>query len=237
MRLRQIRGMSLTWRHGIAARSALRSCWRPARGLRSAGGHMIRFLQPEWFWLLALLPLVMLWRGRRGPVAAVEYSDVGLARCRRRTRAAGSAAGYGCCRSRGRAHDRRAGAAAAHHSRTEVTANGIDIVLGLDVSGSMQALDFWSTITASTASRSSSPWSRNSSRSARRPHRPDRVRRCALPGESAHARSRLAAAESRARQRRRGDDGTAIGSAIARASITCARRRRNPRSSFCSPTA
>jgi Ca-activated chloride channel homolog len=28
------------------------------------------------------------------------------------------------------------------HSRTEVTANGIDIVLGLDVSGSMEALDF-----------------------------------------------------------------------------------------------
>jgi Ca-activated chloride channel family protein len=28
------------------------------------------------------------------------------------------------------------------HSRTEVTSNGIDIVLGLDVSGSMQALDF-----------------------------------------------------------------------------------------------
>jgi Ca-activated chloride channel family protein len=28
------------------------------------------------------------------------------------------------------------------HSRTEVTANGIDIVLGLDVSGSMTALDF-----------------------------------------------------------------------------------------------
>ena len=28
------------------------------------------------------------------------------------------------------------------HSRTEITANGIDIMLGLDVSGSMQALDF-----------------------------------------------------------------------------------------------
>ena len=41
---------------------------------------MTRFLQPDWFWLLTLLPLVMLWRGRRGPVAAVEYSDVGLAR-------------------------------------------------------------------------------------------------------------------------------------------------------------
>ena len=41
---------------------------------------MIRFLQPDWFWLLAALPLVWLWRGRRGPVAAIEYSDVSLAR-------------------------------------------------------------------------------------------------------------------------------------------------------------
>ena len=41
---------------------------------------MIRFLQPDWFWLMALLPLVWLWRGRRGPVAAIEYSDVSLAR-------------------------------------------------------------------------------------------------------------------------------------------------------------
>ena len=41
---------------------------------------MTRFLQPEWFWALTLLPLVMLWRGRRGPVAAIQYSDVGLAR-------------------------------------------------------------------------------------------------------------------------------------------------------------
>ena len=41
---------------------------------------MIRFLQPECLWLLALLPIVMLLRGRRGPVAAVEFSDVGLAR-------------------------------------------------------------------------------------------------------------------------------------------------------------
>src|SRR5260370_34859621 len=41
---------------------------------------MIRFLQPEWLWLLTLLPMVMLLRGRRGPVAAIEFSDVGLAR-------------------------------------------------------------------------------------------------------------------------------------------------------------
>jgi Ca-activated chloride channel homolog len=104
---------------------------------------MIRFLQPEWFWAFAALPLIILWRGRRGPVAAVEYSDVSLARDvarRTRSRVGGivwllpilAAAGMIV----GLARPQRT------HSRTEVTANGIDIVLGLDVSGSMQALDF-----------------------------------------------------------------------------------------------
>jgi Ca-activated chloride channel family protein len=104
---------------------------------------MIRFLQPEWLWLLALLPLVMLLRGRRGPVAAVEFSDVGLAR--EAARSSRSRAGgwvwlfpllAGVLIIVGLARPQRA------HSRTEVTANGIDIVLALDVSGSMQALDF-----------------------------------------------------------------------------------------------
>ena len=104
---------------------------------------MIRFLQPEWLWLLALLPMVMLLRGRRGPVAAIEFSDVGLAR--EVARGSRSRAGgwlwllpvlAGALMIVGLARPQRA------HSRTEVTANGIDIVLGLDVSGSMQALDF-----------------------------------------------------------------------------------------------
>jgi len=102
-----------------------------------------RFLQPEWLWLLALLPLVMLWRGRRGPIAAIEYSDVGLARDL--ARASRSRIGRwvwlfpilaGVLMIVGLARPQR------DHSRTEVIANGIDIVLGLDVSGSMQALDF-----------------------------------------------------------------------------------------------
>jgi len=104
---------------------------------------MIRFLQPEWFWLLTLLPLVMLWRGRRGPIAAVEYSDVGLVRevaRSSRSRIAGWAwllpVVAGVLMIIGLARPQRT------HSRTEVTVNGIDIVLGLDVSGSMQALDF-----------------------------------------------------------------------------------------------
>ena len=104
---------------------------------------MTRFLQPEWFWLLALLPIAMLWRGRRGPIAAVEYSDVGIAR--EVARASRSRPGRllwllpllaGALMIVGLARPQRG------HSRTEVTANGIDIVLGLDVSGSMQALDF-----------------------------------------------------------------------------------------------
>jgi Ca-activated chloride channel family protein len=104
---------------------------------------MTRFLQPEWFWALGLLPLVMLWRGRRGPIAAIQYSDVGLARAvaRRARSRIGNwvwllAVFAAVLMIVGLARPQRG------HSRTEVTANGIDIVLGLDVSGSMQALDF-----------------------------------------------------------------------------------------------
>jgi Ca-activated chloride channel family protein len=104
---------------------------------------MTRFLQPEWLWLLALLPIVLLWRGRRGPVAAIEYSDVSLAReVARRGRSRIGALIWllpivaGALMIVGLARPQRA------HGRTEVTANGIDIVLDLDVSGSMQALDF-----------------------------------------------------------------------------------------------
>jgi Ca-activated chloride channel family protein len=93
--------------------------------------------------LLALLPLLMLLRGRRGPVAAIEFSDVGLAR--EVARSSRARAGRwlwlfpvlaAALMIVGLARPQRA------HSRTEVTANGIDIVLALDVSGSMQALDF-----------------------------------------------------------------------------------------------
>jgi Ca-activated chloride channel homolog len=104
---------------------------------------MIRFLQPEWFWALTALPLVVLWQSRRGPVAAVEYSDVSLARdIARRTRSRLGGVAWllpilaAALMIVGLARPQRT------DSRTEVTARGIDIVLGLDVSGSMQALDF-----------------------------------------------------------------------------------------------
>ena len=104
---------------------------------------MIRFLQPEWFWAFALLPWVWLWRGRRGPVAAVEYSDVSLAReVARDTR---SRLGWivgtlpilaAACMVVGLARPQLVS------SHVQVTAGGIDIVLAVDISGSMQALDF-----------------------------------------------------------------------------------------------
>jgi Ca-activated chloride channel homolog len=104
---------------------------------------MIQFLQPEWLWLLAILPLVLLWRGRKGSVAAVEYSNIGVAQTvARSTRSRAGrwvwllpvlAAAFLVV---GLARPQLA------HGRTQVTASGIDIMLGLDVSGSMQALDF-----------------------------------------------------------------------------------------------
>ncbi|HEY3654089.1 MAG TPA: VWA domain-containing protein [Steroidobacteraceae bacterium] len=104
---------------------------------------MIHFLQPEWLWLLVLLPLVLLWRGRKGSVAAVEYSNISVAKTvasTTRSRAgrwvwllpvlAATFLVVGMARPQ------------LAHGRTQVTASGIDIMLGLDVSGSMQALDF-----------------------------------------------------------------------------------------------
>jgi Ca-activated chloride channel family protein len=104
---------------------------------------MLHFLQPEWLWLLAPLPLLLIWRGRMGSVAAIQYSNVDVARdIARRTRSrpfrwlwllpvlAAALMVIGLARPQ------------LAHGRTPVTASGIDIMLGLDVSGSMQALDF-----------------------------------------------------------------------------------------------
>jgi Ca-activated chloride channel family protein len=104
---------------------------------------MFHFLQPDWLWLLALLPVFLLWRGRKGSVAAIEYSNVAVARnVARDTRSRAGrwlwllpvlAAAFMIV---GMARPQLA------HGRTEVSASGIDIMLGLDVSGSMRALDF-----------------------------------------------------------------------------------------------
>jgi Ca-activated chloride channel family protein len=104
---------------------------------------MIHFLHPQFFALLLLLPVVAFWLGRKGRVAAVEYSSAAVVReVARETR---SRAGnlmvllpllaaalfiVGLARPQWQ------------KGETEVQASGVDLMLAIDVSGSMQSLDY-----------------------------------------------------------------------------------------------
>jgi Ca-activated chloride channel family protein len=104
---------------------------------------MFRFVNPEYLWLLVVLPLLLIWRGRRGPVPAIEYPSLLLIREVAR-------------RTRSRLGSLLAGlpllglvllilaVARPQQGATNATvhASGVDIMLLLDVSGSMQSLDF-----------------------------------------------------------------------------------------------
>lgn len=102
----------------------------------------MHFVDPRFLWLLALVPIAALLRGRRGQSAAVLFPTT--------TRIAGA-----------RARRVRAGAVLAALrlavlgtlvvalarpqqvlGTADVEASGVDIVLAIDVSGSMEALDF-----------------------------------------------------------------------------------------------
>ncbi|HUC85490.1 MAG TPA: VWA domain-containing protein [Candidatus Acidoferrales bacterium] len=104
---------------------------------------MIRFLHPEWFWLLAFLPLLAFLLGRRGRVAAVQYSN---------TRTLREIAGETRSRA-GRWLTLLSLAALAlivaglarpqwGRKETSVQASGVDIVVALDLSGSMNTPDY-----------------------------------------------------------------------------------------------
>ncbi len=104
---------------------------------------MFHFDQPEVLWLLVLLPLLAFLRGRRGPAVAIRYSSAQTAKAisgARRSRAG---------RWLGTLRILALGALVVAlaqpqivHGTTEVDASGIDIILAVDVSGSMEALDF-----------------------------------------------------------------------------------------------
>lgn len=103
---------------------------------------MIAFANPRLLWLLLLLPVVALWRARRGPRAAVKVGSIDTARAvARKTR---SRAGVLLPYVRLPALALLIVALArpqASHASTSVKASGVDIMLALDVSGSMGALD------------------------------------------------------------------------------------------------
>lgn len=103
----------------------------------------MRFLHPELLWLLTLLPFLALLRGRQGAAPALIFSSISLAA----TLAVPKRARQGTLLfilrliilllvvvslARPQLGD----------STTEIEASGIDILLAVDVSGSMEAMDF-----------------------------------------------------------------------------------------------
>jgi Ca-activated chloride channel family protein len=104
---------------------------------------MIRFLHPEFLWLLALLPLLALWKGQFGRATAVVYSSTANARRLAKARKTRAGRWLSALRLLVLAFVVIALARPQFgRGTTEVDANGIDIVLAVDVSGSMEAMDF-----------------------------------------------------------------------------------------------
>lgn len=103
---------------------------------------MTTFAHPHVLWLLLALPVLAILRARRGPGPAVRYAAVATARPLARSVRA---------RLGGWLPYLRLPAAAllivalarpqAAHVREQVKSSGVDMMLALDVSGSMQALD------------------------------------------------------------------------------------------------
>jgi len=104
---------------------------------------MIRFLYPTFLWLLALLPLIAMLRGRRGEVAAVKYSSADIVRqVARETRS--RAGRWQLPLTLLALALLIVGLARPQFGRNTATvqASGVDMILAMDCSGSMEALDF-----------------------------------------------------------------------------------------------
>lgn len=104
---------------------------------------MIRFVHPLVLALLALIPLLAFLKGRRGATAALKYSTTGVLRALGVARRATSGRLLSALRLLvvGLVIVAAARPQVGHGS-TEVEASGIDILLAVDVSSSMEALDF-----------------------------------------------------------------------------------------------
>ncbi|MFZ5807274.1 MAG: vWA domain-containing protein [Verrucomicrobiota bacterium] len=104
---------------------------------------MIHFAHPGFLWLLGILPILAFWKGKFGAAPAVEYSSTEIVSLvsKKRKQNAGKflatlrlfAIGL-CIIALARPQWGR--------STTEEESNGIDLMLAMDVSGSMEAMDF-----------------------------------------------------------------------------------------------
>ena len=103
----------------------------------------MRFLYPEFLWLLTLLPLLALFRGRQGDAAALVFSSTSIAATLAEGRRVGPGRLLAALRLLGLCLLILAFARPQlGNTTTEIEASGIDILLAVDVSGSMKALDF-----------------------------------------------------------------------------------------------
>jgi Ca-activated chloride channel family protein len=112
----------------------------------------IQFAHPELLWLLLLLPLLLFWKGRRGrPVAVRMPSTLDATVSGKPPRS--FAGGFRFLPVLLAMASMIVALARPREGRgsTEVSASGIDIMLAIDVSGSMEAMDF--TLHAEPANR------------------------------------------------------------------------------------
>ena len=103
----------------------------------------MRFLHPQLLWFLALLPLLALVHGRRGAAPALLFSSTSLAATLAGARKARPGSLLLLVRLAVLALLILALARPQQgNTTTEIEASGIDILLAVDVSGSMEAMDF-----------------------------------------------------------------------------------------------
>ncbi len=103
----------------------------------------MRFLHPEFLWLLSLLPLLAVFRGRRSAAPALVFSSTSIASILAEGRKTGPGNLIAALRLLGLGLLILAFARPQlGNTTTEIEASGIDILLAVDVSGSMEALDF-----------------------------------------------------------------------------------------------
>ncbi len=103
----------------------------------------MRFLYPHLLWLLLLLPLLAVLRGRMGAAPSLIFSSTSLVSTLAKPRKTSPAALKMAFRLVALALLILAAARPQQGSTTaEIQASGIDILLAVDVSGSMEAMDF-----------------------------------------------------------------------------------------------
>jgi len=103
----------------------------------------LRFVYPELLWLLLFLPVLAFLRGRRGPAPSLVFSSISIAKAISGDRKVSPGKFLAWLRLAAIGLLIIAMARPQWgNTKTEVEASGIDILLAVDVSGSMQAMDF-----------------------------------------------------------------------------------------------